>query len=111
MNSPKQTREMEARATPLPLQKVCLLGLILAANNTSVWMIFSFLPFMVQFYFPDLSTIELGYRAGILGSAFSGGSLLGNLIWGIVSDRYGRRPALLCGLVGTGKVMLFEALL
>lgn len=65
-------------------------------------MIFSFLPFMVEFYFPYLSKTELGYRAGILGSAFSAGSLLGNLIWGTVSDRFGRRPALLCGLLGTG---------
>jgi MFS family permease len=89
--------------TPIPLQKVCLLGLILAANNTSIWMIFSFLPFMVQNYFPNLSRSELGYEAGLLGSAFSAGSLLGNVIWGIISDRYGRRPALLCGLLGTGK--------
>lgn len=58
---------------------------------------------MVEFYFPFLSKTELGYRAGILGSAFSAGSLLGNLIWGTVSDRFGRRPALLCGLLGTGK--------
>lgn len=92
-----------SKTTPLPLSKVCLLGLILSANNTSIWMIFSFLPFMVEFYFPFLSKTELGYRAGILGSAFSAGSLLGNLIWGTVSDRFGRRPALLCGLLGTGK--------
>lgn len=87
--------------TPLPYFKILVLGLILSANNSSIWMIFSFLPFMVHYYFPFLSTKELGYKAGILGSAFSSGSLLGNLMWGILSDRIGRRPVLMCGLVGT----------
>jgi hypothetical protein len=34
--------------TPLPVKKMIVLGLILAANNSSIWMIFSFLPFMVR---------------------------------------------------------------
>ena len=53
--------------TPLPTRKIFLLGCILAANNTSIWMIFSFLPFMVQGFFPMLDTTELGYEAGLLG--------------------------------------------
>jgi hypothetical protein len=57
--------------TPLPAKKIAILGLILAANNMSVWMIFSFLPFMVEDFFPLLTTKELGYRAGILGTVVS----------------------------------------
>ena len=64
-------------------------------------MIFSFLPFMVSDFYPDLNMKELGYRAGFLGSAFSLGSFCGNFMWGLAADRYGRRPALLGGLVGT----------
>lgn len=89
--------------TPLPIVKITLLGLVLSANNTSIWMIFSFLPFMVQHFFPYLAKDELGYYAGMLGSAFSCGSLIGNILWGIISDKLGRRPALLFGLFGTGK--------
>ena len=43
----------------------------------------------------------VSFRAGILGSAFSVGSLFGNFLWGIVADRAGRKPALIGGLVGT----------
>ena len=87
--------------TPVPQFKILLLGSILLANNASIWMIFSFLPFMVSFYYPSMPTTELGFQAGILGSAFSAGGLIGNFVSGILSDKFGRRPALLWGLVGT----------
>ena len=87
--------------TPLPMAKVVLLGAILAANQMSIWMIFTQLPFLVEYYYPYMSVKELGFRAGILGSAFSMGALFGNLMWGVVADNYGRRPALIYGLVGT----------
>ena len=87
--------------TPLPMRKIVILGLLLMANNCSIWMIFSFLPFMIHDFFPDYALTELGNRAGYLGSAFSVGSLLGNFAWGVASDHWGRRPALLGGLIGT----------
>ena len=59
------------------------------------------LPFMVSYYYPDLDVKEYGYRAGLLGSAFSTGSLFGNFIWGVASDRIGRKPALILGLWGS----------
>jgi Major Facilitator Superfamily len=36
-----------------------------------------------------------------LGAAFSSGSIFGNIFWGIIADKYGRRLALLSGLGGT----------
>ncbi len=35
------------------------------------------------------------------GSAFYLGGLLFSVAWGKVSDRYGRRPVMLCGVMGT----------
>ena len=93
---------VEEAITPLPLLQVCVLGMILVANSVSIWMIFTMLPFMIEFYFPEMSVKELGFRAGVLGSAFSLGALLGNLLWGLLADRIGRRPTLIAGLVGTG---------
>lgn len=79
----------------------CSLLHSLFVNNASVWMIYSFLPFMVQHYFPRLSQGQLGYYAGMLGSAFSFGSLIGSVLWGVAADKHGRRPILLSGLCGT----------
>lgn len=91
----------QVEMTPLPTRKLGIVSLILFANNVSVWMIFSFLPFMVLFYYPDTDPSEIGYLAGILGSAFSLGSLCGNFIWGLLADHFGRRSVLLAGLLGT----------
>ena len=42
-----------------------------------------------------------GYKAGILAGSYYVGSLVGNPIWGWVSDLLGRRPVLLLGVAGT----------
>jgi len=95
--------------TPVPTVKIVLLGTILSSNNTSIWMIFTMLPFMVSYYYPLLNAKEFGYRAGLLGSAFSTGSLFGNFIWGLTSDRIGRKPALIMGLWGSALASLLFA--
>lgn len=101
MQSTQTAPTLPQQRTPLPLRRIIVLGLILAANNCSIWMIFSYLPYMVHDFYPALSMKALGNKAGFLGSAFSAGSLVGNFMWGIAADRVGRRPVLLCGLVGT----------
>ena len=42
-----------------------------------------------------------GRKAGFLGSAFFIGSFAGSLMWGWISDLWGRRPALLVGICGS----------
>lgn len=61
--------------TPLQNKKIFLLGMILIANNTSMWMIFSFLPFMVKYYYPLIPEQEFGYKSGMLGAAYSAGKI------------------------------------
>lgn len=87
--------------TPLPVRKLAIVSFIFFANNASIWMIFSFLPSMVMYYYPRIDPTEVGYFAGILGSAFSLGSLCGNFLWGVLADRLGRRVVMLSGLLGT----------
>lgn len=53
-----------------------------------------------------VSSHETAFYVGILASSFFLAQFLFVVFWGKAADRYGRRPALLWGLVGTGATML-----
>eukprot|EP00045_Choanoeca_perplexa_P011530 m.122900 g.122900 ORF g.122900 m.122900 type:complete len:482 (+) comp15663_c0_seq1:135-1580(+) len=87
--------------TPLPTLKVAAVGAALFANQFSSMVVFPFLAFMTADFFPRLEKTQLGPYAGLLGSAFHLGGLAGSMLWGYLSDRYGRRPMLLAGIGAT----------
>ena len=88
-------------ATPLPRSQVLIIGLILYAATFPQNVLFPFLPFMVAFFNPELSTSQLGYRAGVIAAAFSVGTFFSSYIFGRLADRYGRKGCVLVGLLGT----------
>ena len=49
---------------------------------------------------------ELGYYAGGLAASFCGAQFCSSVAWGIFSDRYGRKPAIILGTFGAGVGML-----
>lgn len=86
---------------PFPYYKVVLVGLVFEANSLSIWTINVFMVYLIQYYYPLININSIGYKYGIMGSAYSVGNLFGNLFWGLLSDRLGRRPVMLYGLLGT----------
>jgi MFS family permease len=54
-------------------------------------------PFMIRHLLPQ--EVEIGHYAGLLGSAFYLPLFLMNLVWGAASDRIGRKPILLVGIL------------
>ena len=89
------------RATPLPRSQVLIIGLILYSATFPQNVLFPFLPFMVAFFNPELSTSQLGYRAGVIAAAFSVGTFFSSYMFGRLADRYGRKGCVLLGLLGT----------
>ena len=79
-------------------------------------MLFSFVGFMVHDFFPEQSKAELGferfatlltlqllfgsYYSGYLASSYFLAQFLTASIWGWLSDRWGRRPVIVWGLLG-----------
>lgn len=80
--------------------RVATVGLIILVNQFSMFVIFPFLPFMVMYFFPDLPKEKVGFYAGYLGSSFFVGNVAASIFWGRLSDRAGRRPALLYATAG-----------
>ncbi|KAH7557222.1 hypothetical protein JRO89_XS11G0077600 [Xanthoceras sorbifolium] len=50
---------------------------------------------------------DIGYYAGFVGSSFMVGRALTSILWGVVADRYGRKPII---FIGTFSVVVFNAL-
>lgn len=58
------------------------------------------LPAWLTALMPGASVSEVGRHVGFLSGIYAAGVLLGAPLWGVVSDRVGRRRILLIGLVG-----------
>jgi MFS family permease len=89
------------KATPLPRIQILVLGLITLGNSFNMSLIYPIVPFAVAFFEPQLSASELGYRAGWLAAAFSAGQFVSSIPMNRLSDRWGRKPLLIFGLIGT----------
>lgn len=50
---------------------------------------------------------DIGFYAGFLGSAFMFGRALTSVLWGMLADRYGRKPVIVIGIVS---VIVFNTL-
>ncbi|PON46756.1 Major facilitator, partial [Parasponia andersonii] len=50
---------------------------------------------------------DIGYYAGFVGSAFMFGRSFTSLLWGVIADRYGRKPVILFGTIA---VVIFNTL-
>ena len=85
----------------LPVAAVATTCMILFANAFGSLVIFPYMPFLVNSFFPDLTKPELGARVGLLASAYFVGQLAGNMLWGRLSDVYDRRMVMAVGLAGT----------
>ena len=70
---------------------------VLIATNFVDMMGFAIVLPLLPFYALELNATPL--MVGVITSAFSAAQILSAPIWGRVSDRYGRRPALLIGLL------------
>lgn len=70
----------------------------------TVNVLFPFVAFMVE----DMGYTgeALGYHAGLMAAAFCGAQFFTAVPWGMMSDRFGRKPAIIVGTIGSGLGML-----
>jgi MFS family permease len=85
--------------TPLPFKTMCILCFVILAEPISMTILFPFIYFMVR-DFGIADEKETGYYVGFIASSFSFAQFLTSVFWGWTSDRIGRRPVLLIGLIG-----------
>ncbi|EFA78366.1 hypothetical protein PPL_09017 [Heterostelium album PN500] len=87
--------------TPLPWRKLMgpfVLLVCEAIGNTSL---FSYIGFMIIHMGVTADEDKVGYYAGFVASSFSFAQFVSSFFWGKMSDKYGRKPILVIGSVGS----------
>ncbi|KAI8590308.1 major facilitator superfamily domain-containing protein [Geranomyces variabilis] len=98
------------KRTPLPKKQMAVVCLVTFVEPLQFGVLFPFVYFMVEGFFPTLSHAALGTYVGVITSAFCVAQLVTAIPWGYASDRIGRKPVLLIGLTGNAIFMtLFGA--
>ena len=86
--------------TPLPVKLLSSCLFVYLAESISLTVLFPFVAFMVRDFNVADSEEDLGIYVGTIETAFTFCQFLTSGLWGGLSDRIGRRPVLLMGLVG-----------
>ncbi|KAL8868566.1 MAG: hypothetical protein Q9174_004907 [Haloplaca sp. 1 TL-2023] len=68
--------------------------------------IFPYIYFMIRSFHITENDDQIGFYAGLVTSAFAFAEFSTGVLWGRLSDRIGRKPVLMAGLIGTLLSML-----
>jgi MFS family permease len=85
----------------IPWKLVVPLALLQVVEAFNANALFSYLPYMVVWFGMAPSLDQAGYFGGPLAAAFYLGQFFSSFFWGYASDKYGKRPVLLLGSLGT----------
>ncbi|KAI4178885.1 MAG: hypothetical protein L6R41_008158 [Letrouitia leprolyta] len=81
----------------LPVQQLAILSLCRLADPISFSSVFPYLPEMIEsFHVPKN---QVGRWAGITSAVFSLSQAVTGIFWGRASDRFGRKPVILTGMI------------
>jgi len=83
----------------IPRGIVLAVLLVNCAEAINICFLFPFMAFMLE----DMGFTghRLGYYCGALAASFCTGQFISSYAWGYLSDRYGRKPTLVIGTLGT----------
>lgn len=90
--------------TPLPINQIMCVIFVQICESLNINVLFPFLAFMVEDF--GYTGDNLGYYAGYLAAAFCAAQFFSSIVWGIISDRYGRKSAIVLGVLGGAVGML-----
>ncbi|KAK6244377.1 hypothetical protein QUC31_010786 [Theobroma cacao] len=91
----------------IPFKHLLYVWVVVLAAALPISSLFPFLYFMIRDFNIAKKEEDIGYYAGYVGSAFMFGRALTSVFWGMIADRYGRKPVI---MFGTFSVVIFNTL-
>jgi len=95
-------KKVSNTVTPLPRAKIFAISVVMINESLGVSLLFPFVGYLISTFNLTSSKDTVGYFAGLVVASFQLAQFMAAPLWGQWSDRYGRRPVLLCGLVASG---------
>ncbi|CAJ1977971.1 unnamed protein product [Sphenostylis stenocarpa] len=83
----------------VPFRNLFIIWMLVLYTALPIASLFPFLYFMVRDFNIAETEADISYYAGYVGSAFMLGRCLTSVLWGMVADRYGRKPVIVIGVV------------
>ncbi|XP_040991667.1 protein ZINC INDUCED FACILITATOR-LIKE 1-like isoform X1 [Juglans microcarpa x Juglans regia] len=90
-----------------PIRELVSTWVVVLCTALPISSLFPFLYFMIRDFHIAKREEDIGYYAGYVGSSFMLGRVLTSVFWGIVADRYGRKPVI---IIGSITVVIFNTL-
>ncbi|KAM7522667.1 hypothetical protein LguiA_012569 [Lonicera macranthoides] len=91
----------------IPYKHLSYIWLVSLCTALPISSLYPFIYFMIRDFHIAKQEEDIGYYAGFVGSSFMVGRALTSVFWGVVADRYGRKPII---LIGTFSVVIFNTL-
>ncbi|CAI9764755.1 unnamed protein product [Fraxinus pennsylvanica] len=91
----------------LPIKQFLMLWIIVLSSALTISALFPFIYFMVRDFHIAKREEDIGFYAGFIGASYMLGRALTSIMWGIIADRYGRKPVI---IIGTASVVVFNTL-
>ncbi|XAR63603.1 hypothetical protein NMG60_11023603 [Bertholletia excelsa] len=91
----------------IPIKQLVSIWIVVLCTALPISSLFPFLYFMIRDFHIAEKEEDIGFYAGYVGSSFMLGRALTSVFWGVVADRYGRKPVI---ILGTSAVVIFNTL-
>lgn len=98
---------LKLERTGLPYAHLSYIWLVSLCTALPISSLYPFIYFMIRDFNIASQEEDIGYYAGFVGSSFMVGRALTSLLWGLLADRYGRKPII---LIGTFSVVIFNTM-
>ncbi|GMI81839.1 zinc induced facilitator-like 2 [Hibiscus trionum] len=98
---------LKQEQTGVPYKFLSFIWIVSLCTALQIASLFPFLYFMIRDFHIAKREEDIGFYAGFVGSSFMVGRALTSLFWGVVADRYGRKPVIFIGIFS---VVVFNTL-
>ncbi|XP_062208261.1 probable peptide/nitrate transporter At3g43790 isoform X2 [Phragmites australis] len=92
-------RRKAEREGSFPFTELFLIWLVTVCSTLPIQSLFPFLYFMIRDLHIAKDDEDIGFYAGFVGASYMLGRALSSVIWGIVADKYGRKPVIVITLI------------